>query len=122
MDVHGRPVRAILTAGTIADCTLALPLLDGLELGALLADRAYDTDKILEYAQQHNIQTVIPPKRNRKVQREYNKELYKQRHLIENVFLYLKRWRGIATRYAKNAASFLAAIHIRCFALAISNS
>jgi len=36
--------------------------------------------------------------------------------------LYLKRWRGIATRYAKNAASFLAAIHIRCIALAISAS
>jgi len=42
--------------------------------------------------------------------------------LVENAFLYLKRWRGIATRYAKNAASFLAAIHIRCIALAISPS
>ncbi|MDR2528289.1 MAG: IS5/IS1182 family transposase, partial [Synergistaceae bacterium] len=36
---------------------------------------------------------------------------------VENAFLYLKRWRGIATRYAKNTSSFLAAVHIRCIAL-----
>ncbi|MBI4740960.1 MAG: IS5/IS1182 family transposase, partial [Betaproteobacteria bacterium] len=29
----------------------------------------------------------------------------------------LKRWRGIAARYAKNVASFLAAAHIRCLVL-----
>jgi transposase len=57
------------------------------------------------------------PKRNRKIQREYDEELYKLRHLVENAFLHLKRWRGIETRYAKNAASFLAAIHIRCITL-----
>ena len=58
----------------------------------------------------------IPPKRNRKEQRHYDKELYKLRHLVENA-LHLKRWRGIATRYAKCSASFLAAVHIRCIAL-----
>jgi len=97
-------------------------LLEGLDAKALLADKGYDTDAILEYTQEHGITAVIPPKRNRKVQREYDKNLYKLRHLVENAFLYLKRWRGIATRYAKNAASFLAAIHIRCIALAISAS
>jgi len=60
---------------------------------------------------------VIPPKKNRRVARRYDKELYKARHLVENAFLHLKRWRGIATRYAKNTASFLAAIQIRCLAL-----
>jgi hypothetical protein len=40
--------------------------------------------------------------------------LYQLRYLIENAFLHLKRWRGIATRYAKNAASLLALVHIRC--------
>ena len=43
---------------------------------------------------------VIPPKKNRKMQREYDKHLYKTRHLVENAFLHLKRWRGIAARYA----------------------
>ncbi|HLB32876.1 MAG TPA: IS5/IS1182 family transposase, partial [Chthoniobacterales bacterium] len=36
---------------------------------------------------------------------------------VENAFLHLKRWRGIATRYAKNIESFLAAVQIRCIAL-----
>ncbi|MSS27963.1 transposase, partial [Desulfovibrio sp. PG-178-WT-4] len=53
----------------------------------------------------------------RKEQREYDKGLYKIRHLVENAFLHLKRWRGIATRYAKNTSSFRAAIHIRCIFL-----
>jgi len=122
VDAHGKPVKAQLTAGTIADCSQAIPLLEGLDIKVLLADKGYDTNAILEYTQERGITAVIPPKRNRKVQREYDKNLYKLRHLVENAFLYLKRWRGVATRYAKNAASFLAAIHIRCIALAISSS
>jgi transposase len=83
----------------------------------LLADKGYDTDAILEQTKNQGMQPIIPPKKNRKIQREYDKELYKLRHLVENAFLHLKRWRGIATRYAKNSASFLAAVHIRCIAL-----
>jgi|TARA_B100001939_G_C16781026_1_gene547001 transposase len=83
----------------------------------LLADRGYDTQDILDQAKQQGMTPVIPPRKNRKVQRKYDKDLYKIRHLVENAFLHLKRWRGIATRYAKNAASFMAAIHIRCIAL-----
>ena len=82
-----------------------------------LADRAYDSNLILEQAEIQGMKVVIPPKKNRKQQREYDKYLYKMRHLIENAFLQLKRWRAIATRYAKNSASFLAAIHIRCITL-----
>ncbi len=111
------PVRAIVTQGTTADCTQALALIDGIVAENLLADRGYDTDKILEQAAIQGMVSVIPPKKNRKEQRVYDKELYKARHLVENAFLYLKRWRGIATRYAKNTASFLAAIQIRCIFL-----
>jgi transposase len=63
------------------------------------------------------MQAVIPPRRHRRVQRDYDKYLYKLRHLVENTFMHLKEWRGIATRYAKNLASFLAAVHIRCIAM-----
>jgi len=107
----------LVTDGTTADCTQALPLIEGLDAGALLADRAYDTDSIVSYAKESGLEAVIPPKKNRKIQRKYDKELYKLRHLVENAFLELKRWRGIATRYAKNTASFLAAVHIRCIAI-----
>ena len=111
------PVRAIITQGTTADCTQASRLIEGITADILLADKGYDTDAILEQALKQGMQPVIPPKRNRKTKRQYDEELYKLRHLVENAFLHLKQWRGIATRYAKNSASFLAAIHIRCIAL-----
>ncbi|WP_323733477.1 transposase [Candidatus Bandiella euplotis] len=76
----------------------------------LLADRGYDVNYIIDHAQELGMRVVIPPKKNRITQRKYNKDLYKIRHIVENTFLHLKRWRGIATRYAKNSASFLAAI------------
>jgi len=92
-------------------------LIEGLAAGSLLADRGYDSNAIVEQAEKQGIEVVIPPKKNRKKQREYNKDVYKLRHFVENTFLSLKRWLGIATRYAKNTASFLAAVHIRCIAI-----
>jgi len=92
-------------------------LIEGLSADNLLADRAYDSNEIIEKARQQGMNSVIPPKRNRKEQRPYDKALYKHRHLIENAFRYLKRWRGIATRFAKNTSSFLAAVQIRCIVL-----
>ena len=79
--------------------------------------RIYDNDAIVEQAIRQGMQVVIPPRKNRITGRECDKGLYKLRHLVENAFLHLKRWRGIATRYAKNTASFLAAAHIRCIAI-----
>jgi len=111
------PIRVLVTAGTTADCTQAGKLIEGLTAENLLADKGYDTDAIIGQAAGQGMKAQIPPKRNRKEQRGYDKELYKLRHLVENAFLHLKRWRGIATRYAKLTASFLAAAHIRCIAL-----
>lgn len=113
VDAHGLPVRIGLTKGTAADCAQLLDLIDGLEANAFMADRAYDTDAILAWLGERGIEVVIPPKKNRTVQRSYDEYLYKLRHIVENTFLHLKQWRGIATRYAKNAASFLAAVQFR---------
>jgi len=66
----------------------------------------------IERLQQLGKTAVIPPKRNRKAPREYDKELYKARHLIENFFAKLKQYRAIATRYDKLAETFLSAIHM----------
>ncbi len=92
-------------------------MIDGFSAEWLLADRGYDTDKIIDKAESQGMRIVIPPKKNRKQQRGYDAYLYKLRHLVENAFLALKRWRGIATRYAKNSASFVAAVQIRCIAI-----
>lgn len=82
-----------------------------------MADRGYDTDAILAQAQAQGASPVIPPRKHRLVQRPYDQYLYKLRHLVENAFLHLKRWRGIATRYAKKSSSFLALVQIRCMVL-----
>ncbi|MDR2849035.1 MAG: transposase, partial [Verrucomicrobiota bacterium] len=81
------------------------------------ADKGYDSDEIIDWAEEHGMAAVIPPRRNRKEQREYDRYLYKLRHLVENAFLQLKQWRGIATRYCKRATSFLAFVQIRCLIL-----
>ena len=82
----------------------------------MIADRAYDTNSIVNTALDAGMLVVIPPKKSRKEQREYDKALYKLRHFVENAFEILKRWRGIATRYAKHTKSFLAAVQIACVA------
>ena len=111
------PIRVLVTAATPADCTQAGKLIEGLSAENLLADKGYDSDAIIELAIGQGMKAHIPPRKNRKEQRDYDKQIYKLRHLVENAFLHLKRWRGIATPYAKCSASFLAAVHIRCIAL-----
>jgi transposase len=117
VDANGMPVRILVTAGTVHDCTQACTLIEGIFAEWLLADRGYDSNTIIEKAISQNMQVVIPSRKNRKIPRDYDTYLYRLRHLIENAFLHLKRWRGIATRYAKNTSSFVAAVQIRCITL-----
>jgi transposase len=116
------PVRVLVTAGPVADCTRAGALIQGLAAPHLIADKGYDSNAILEQAAGQGMQAQIPPRSNRKLPRTYDKHLYKLRHLVENAFLHIKRWRGIATRYAKRADSFRAAVHIRCLMMWINIS
>ena len=78
------PVRALVTQGTTADCTQAVALIDGCTAEKLLADKGYDTDVLLARAEKQGMSPVIPPKKNRKDQRDYDKKRYKARHLAEN--------------------------------------
>jgi IS5 family transposase len=79
-DRRGMPVRIIVTEGTTADCTQAESLIIGLNAGFLLADKGYDSDEITDQAIQSGMIPVIPPGKNRKNPREYDKNLYKKRH------------------------------------------
>ena len=78
----------------------------------MLADRAFDADWLRNALADHAIAPVIPPKRNRLSPADYDVEVYKWRHLIENFFGSLKDNRGIATRYCKTDTSFSAFISI----------
>ena len=89
----------------------------GITAEHLIADKGDDSEALVDQATSQGLNAVIPPRNNRTIQRPYDEELYKLRHLVEHAFLHLNRWRGIATRYAPNTASFLAAVQIRRIAL-----
>ena len=106
------PVKFIVTEGTRADCKETINLLKNLDVKLLFADRAYDTNEILFYITKRNIKSVVPPKRNRLEQCNYSCTLYCFRYVIENTFLVFKRWRSIATRYAKKLWMLLCLLYL----------
>jgi transposase len=96
-------------AHDLAGADILLPLLD---TDIIIADKAYDADeRVLQPRAAAGKAAVIPSKFNRKIQRQYDENLYKARHLIENFFAKLKQYRAIATRYDKTDQNFLAAIY-----------
>lgn len=118
VDALGNPTGFVLTPGQACDLEGADVLLPMIEAPTVLADKGYDADKrVIRLLEQAGKTVVIPPKRNRKDQREYDKELYKSRHLIESFFCKLKQFRAIATRYDKTARNFLAAAYLAASAI-----
>ena len=116
-DALGLPLKLIGTPGQRNDITQAHDLIEGLDTDALLADKAYDADHLIEKAAQNNTELVIPSKRNRKIQRSYDEYLYKERNVIERFFNKLKQFRRIATRYDKLLANFMGFVKIAAIAI-----
>ena len=117
-DGSGRPIKLKLTGGQTADCKQAIPLLAGQKADAVLADKGYDSDAIICFVRYcMKAKVVIPPKKNRTVKRCYNKELYKERNLIERAFGRLKQWRRVATRYDRIDTHFLSCIALAAIAI-----
>ena len=114
MDALGNPLRVSLTKGQVHDITQAVSLTANITPGALLADKGYDADSFIQSLVVRGITVVIPPKSNRKVQRECDYALYAERNLVERFFNTIKHFRGIATRYEKTARNFLAGLHLVC--------
>ena len=102
----------MLTAGQAHDLASAEQLIDGADPDALLGDKAYDADPLVEMLTQRGITPVIPPKANRKSPRDCDFALYCERNLVERFFNKLKHYRAIATRYDKLARNFLAGIQL----------
>jgi len=78
----------------------------------VLGDRGYDADWFRAARILRGITSCIPPIANRKLQIDYEKALYRQRHKIENMFGRLKDWRRIHSRYDRCAHTFMSAICI----------
>jgi putative transposase len=87
-------------------------LLEGANPDALLGDKAYDGDSLIDTLARRGITPVIPPKANRKAPRACDFVLYCERNLIERFFNKLKHFRAIATRYDKLAKIFLAGVQL----------
>ena len=98
----------------MADVTHAQALIEGIKADAVMADKGYDANHVLEYLAQRDIQAVIPPKANRVEQRGYDRHVYKDRNLVERFFCRLKQFRRIATRYEKLAHNFFGMLSLAC--------
>lgn len=113
MDALGNPTNFTLTAGQEHDLEGADELLPDTKAETIIADKAYDAnERVIQPLLKKGKTLVIPSKSNRKEPRDYDKDLYKERHLIENFFARLKQYRCIATRYDKLAEIFLSGIYL----------
>jgi transposase len=112
VDTCGRPTKFLLTAGQAHDLNGADAFLPGLRANFLLADRTFDADeRVIKPLRAAGITAVIPPKATRSNPRDYDRDIYKERHFVENFFCKLKQFRAIATRYDKRALNFLAGVY-----------
>ena len=118
-DALGSLVRFVLLPGQRFDTVGVAPLIDGLSFGALLADKAFDSNVIIADLNERGAKAVISQHPRRTFPRPIDKEIYKWRHLIENFFCKLKEFKRIAMRADKTDESFKAIIHL---AAAVINS
>jgi transposase len=108
----GLPVKLVLTPGQAADVTQAETLLEGVPFEVVIGDKAFDSKKLVDCIEGRGGEAVIPSLKNRTEQRNYDRERYKDRNLIERFWNKIKHYRRVATRYEKTARNFLAFIHV----------
>jgi transposase len=114
VDALGNPIRLLLTAGQVHDSTQAEALIEGFPAKHVIADKAYDADRIRTYLT-FRAEAVIPSTASRTTPIAYDRHIYKERHLVECFFSKIKHFRRVATRYDKTIPAFLAFVAIACF-------
>ena len=112
VDALGNLVRFVLLPGQRHDSIGAAPLLQGVAIGALIGDKAFDIDWLRTELDERGALAVIPPKADRASRIPCDFAMYRWRHLVENFFCALKSFRRIATRYDKTDTSFAGMIHL----------
>lgn len=118
VDANGNPVDFIITGGEVHDSRVANEVIDLFEAENVVADKGYDDEKIRDKIRSKNSTPIIPRKSNsKKPNPEFDKEIYKLRHLVENFFAKIKRHRAVATRFDKLARNFKSVIQIACILL-----
>lgn len=112
VDSLGRPVRLSITAGQRNDIIMAPVLLEGCQARHVLGDKGYDSSRVVGQIEGQGAVAVIPSQSDRHVQRDYDRERYKQRNVVERFFNRIKHYRRVATRYDKTARNYFAAVTI----------
>jgi transposase len=118
-DALGDLVRFQLMPGQRFDTVGVPPLIEGIDFGGLIADKAFDSNAIICDLNERGARIVISQHRRRTKPLPLDAEIYKRRHLIENFFCKLKEFKRIAMRADKTDTSFSAIIHL---AAAVINS
>lgn len=106
----------LLSAGNEADVTCAPETMEGVKCALLVCDKAFDSDGFRSWLKERGIRACIPPRAGRLHPHRYSRASYRKRHLVENFFERLKRFRRIATRYDKLQETFFGFV---CLASAI---
>jgi transposase len=113
VDRQGRPIQLLITPGQAHDLTAAEPLLANLgRRTVIIADKAYDADRLRAWIKAQGAIANIPNMSRRKKRFRWTKALYRERNQIERFFNKLKQFRRIATRYDKLGGSFLAFLQL----------
>lgn len=108
VDALGNPLKFIVTAGQDADIHQAQALwVDYPQAEAAIADKAYDSDELIDWLGERGIEAVIPPKANRVQPRDYDRHRYKERHLVECFINKIKHYRHVFSRFDKKVKNFL---------------
>lgn len=115
-DADGYPLDFKITGGEVHDSQVAGELIEMIgQADYLIADKAYDSALIRDQARRYGMIPVIPNRANAKQpDLDFDRYLYKLRHLVENLFARLKQFRSIATRYEKLARNFKSMLYLAC--------
>ena len=92
--------------------TQASALIDAMETGAVIGDKGYDSDALVEQIESAGAVAVIPSRKNRTVARDHDANLYADRNKIERFFGRLKQCRRVATRYEKLGQNYLSMVFL----------
>ena len=95
VDGLGNPLRFILTGGQQHDITQAEELIAGYAGEHVLADKGYDAQEFRQHILELGMMPVIPPRSNRKAPADYDRHLYRERHLVECFINKIKHYRRI---------------------------
>ena len=111
-DALGNSVHFVLLPGQRHDTVGVAPLIEGVEFGGLIADKAFDAGWIVEELNERGAKVVISRTPRRKRPLDIDRDIYKWRHLIENFFAKLKEFKRVAMRACKLDTSFAAMIRL----------